>query len=160
MAIIINDVNTERFNFNGIPYYKNFTSLVEGTKIQIFSAYDRSFELMPFTDVSDVILNGSTFANVADLQDALLPVIYTRATLGTGTTSAVAPRITVFGNKFFLIKHPTNNNPSNVNVLERLDIIVNGFRSSTDFWYAAQYTTIGNVNDENNWTIFTDQGIT
>ncbi len=159
MAVIINTVDSTRFSLNGIEYFKNFTSFVQGNRIQIFNAYDRTFELIPYTIFSDVVLNGTTHANPAALQSAILPVIYTRDSLGSGGGTIVTPRITVFGNSFFLIKHPNNNNPSNVNTLEVNDMIANGFNSTSEFWYLAQYQTAGDINNVVNWDILNDQGL-
>ncbi len=157
MAIIINTVNDQRFSFNGIEYFKNFTSFVAGDRIHIFSAYDRCHELTPFVTFDEVTLNGVTFATVSELQSALLPVIYTRATLGAGGNIAVTPRITVFGNKFFLVKHPANNNPANTDVLELNDFITDGFRSANEFWYSARYKTLADKDAEVNWEFYSRQ---
>jgi hypothetical protein len=82
---IINNINAQRFSFNGVEYYKNFTPVVVGNKIRILNAYDSAIELTSFpTLFSDFEVNGNTFLNVADLQSALLPILFTRATLSGG----------------------------------------------------------------------------
>ena len=153
MATVINTVNTQRFSLNGVQYFKNFTSFVVGNEIQVFSAYDRTFCLIPFTDFTEIKLDGTIYTDVESLQAALLPVIYTRATLGTSTDVAGLPIITVFGNPFFLKKHPSNNNPALVNTLQLNDIIVSGYRSTTEFWHAARYKTAADQNNTDNWQI-------
>lgn len=157
--IVINTVNDERFSFNGIEYFKNFTSFVAGNKIHIFSAYDRCQELAPPVLFSDITLNGVIHGSISALQSAILPVIYTRTTLGGdgGGANLIPSRITVFGNKFFLIKHPNNNNPANVSVLELNDLITNGFRDGTEFWDKARYKTLQDKDDPVNWEFYTRQ---
>jgi hypothetical protein len=82
---IINNINAQRFSFNGVEYYKNFTPVVVGNKIRILNAYDSAIELTSFpTLFSDFEVDGNTFLNVADLQSALLPILFTRATLSGG----------------------------------------------------------------------------
>jgi hypothetical protein len=82
---IINDINTQRFSFNGVEYYKNFTPVVVGNKIRILNVYDSSIELTSFpTLFSDFEVDGNTFLDVESLQSALLPVLYTRSTLSGG----------------------------------------------------------------------------
>lgn len=157
MAVIINTVNNERFSLNGIEYFKNFTSFIAGSKIHIFSAYDRLHELAPFTLYTDIVLNGVVHGSVSALQSAILPVIYTRATLGSGSSTVVPSRITVFGNKFFLIKHPANNNPANVDILELNDFITDGFRDANEFWYSARYKTLADKDVPVNWELYSRQ---
>lgn len=80
---IINNVDTQKFSFNGVEYYKNFTPVAVGNKIRILNVYDSAIELTSFpTLFSDFEVDGNIFLNVADLQSALLPVLYTRETLG------------------------------------------------------------------------------
>ena len=42
-----------------------------------------------------------------------------------------------------------------VNTLQVNDMIVSGYRSATEFWYAARYKTAADVNDVINWEIQT-----
>jgi hypothetical protein len=83
MRIIVT-VNATRFSLDGIQYFKNYISKVAGSQIIIFNAYDRKDVLVDWTAFGDVQVNGITYGNVANLQSALLPVIYTRQSLGGG----------------------------------------------------------------------------
>lgn len=80
--IVINTVNAERFSLDGIEYFKNFTPVVAGDTIRILNTYGACFDLLKSTNYADFIVNGSTYASSALLQSALLPVIYTRSSLG------------------------------------------------------------------------------
>ena len=81
---IINTFNAQRFTLNGIQFYKNYISEVAGESISIFNAYDRKDVKVDFTNFANINLNGVIYPNVADLQSALLPVIYTRSSLSPG----------------------------------------------------------------------------
>jgi len=74
--IIINNIDGAYFEFNGIRYFKNFTSVVAGSKLRILNVYDSKIELLALVNYDQIILNGDVYANVASLQSALLPVIY------------------------------------------------------------------------------------
>ena len=88
--IIINTVNAKRFSLNGIEYFKNYISEVAGNQLTVFNAYDRKDVKVEWSSFNNFIIDGVTFANVADLQSALLDVIYTRASLGnTGAVTSV-----------------------------------------------------------------------
>lgn len=64
------------------------------------------------------------------------------------------PKVEVFGNQWTLIKHPTNNNPSNRATLENNDFIVNGFFNNTTLWDKAQCLDASNKDLEASWTVF------
>lgn len=80
--ITILDINSEKFSVNGIPYFKNFTPIPILDKLRIVNVYDSKLELVPYTDFSEFTVNGVTYGSVAALQSALLPVLYSRNTLG------------------------------------------------------------------------------
>lgn len=84
MNYIVN-IDSKKFSVNGIPYYKNFVPHVIGDSLRIINQYDSSFELVGYSKYSQFTVNGQTFLNVATLQDALLPVLFSRNTLGAGT---------------------------------------------------------------------------
>lgn len=92
--IIIVDIDEQKFSLNGIPYYKNFMPHAIGDKLRIVNTYDTKFELVPFFNFDEFSVNGSTFGNIIDLQDAILPVIYTRSTLGGGGGGGYTPDAT------------------------------------------------------------------
>ena len=79
--IVINNISSTKFSFNGIPYWKNFLPQVKGQKIQVVNNYDDNIILTDYEMYSDYIVDGITYASVALLQDALLPILYTRASL-------------------------------------------------------------------------------
>ena len=81
--IVINTVNAERFSLNGIEYFKNFTPVVAGDTISILNTYGNCIDIVKSTNYANFTVNGLTFLNVASLQGALLPVVYTRNTLGS-----------------------------------------------------------------------------
>ena len=85
--IIIETYTSTKFKLDGIPYLKNYISEVAGNQITIFNAYDRKDVRSNWLHYSEITLNGVVYGNVADLQNALLPVIYTRASLGGATAS-------------------------------------------------------------------------
>ena len=82
--IIINTVDTERFSLDGIEYYKNFTPVVAGDTLRLQNTYN-DIHLFQSTNFADITVDGTTFASSALLQSALLPVIYTRNSLGAAT---------------------------------------------------------------------------
>jgi hypothetical protein len=127
--ITINTVSATKFSYNGINYFKNFTPVVFGNKISILNTYDACISLTTApTHFSEYVLNGQTFASVALLQDALLPVIFTKNGLITtqwgdidGSISAQADLQNVLNAKADLVsgKVPASQLPSYVDdVLE------------------------------------------
>lgn len=91
--IVINTVNSERFSLNGIEYFKNFTPVVAGDSISILNTYANCFTLVNSTNYSQFTVDGVTYASVALLQSALLPVIYSRGTLGVSINTSIAANI-------------------------------------------------------------------
>lgn len=91
--IVINERSGNRFEIDGVEYFKNFTPVVRGNKVKIVNTYDHRIEIMPLTEYTEVTLDGSVRANLEALQSALLPVLFTKQTLG-GEGSAVWGTIT------------------------------------------------------------------
>lgn len=83
--IIINEVNTQRFSLNGIPYLKNYVSHISGNFIEIFNCYERSDVLVPPTHYNQFRVNGAEHFTIGQLQSALAGVLYARTTLGTAS---------------------------------------------------------------------------
>lgn len=88
----ITNINSQRFTLNGISYYKNFLSQivgdpVAGDVVRIVNAYDSKFELLRPTKISNISVNGLTYPNAVSLQMALLPILYSRGTLGDGNSA-------------------------------------------------------------------------
>jgi len=105
--IVIETYTSTKFKLDGIPYLKNYISEVAGNQITIFNAYDRKDVRSNWLHYSEITLDGVVYGNVSDLQNALLPVIYTRASLGGATAS------------FDLIVYEEGDTPiSNVNEIE------------------------------------------
>jgi hypothetical protein len=73
--IVINTVNDGVFTHNGIPYFKNFTPYVIGSRLKIVNTYNNCIVLNDFLAVDHFIVDGVTFTEIEDLQAALLPVI-------------------------------------------------------------------------------------
>lgn len=90
MIAIVN-INSEKFTFNGIPYYKNFMGIVAGDYIHIVNVYDSKIALTKDGPVKydKFTVNGISYASAALLQSALLPALYTRNTLGGGGGGSV-----------------------------------------------------------------------
>lgn len=85
---IINTLNDKRFTFNGIQYFKNYVSVVHGNKIEIFNCYERKDVLVELSHYNQFSVNGTVYTSAAQLQEALLPVLYSRINMGDGSTFA------------------------------------------------------------------------
>jgi hypothetical protein len=81
--IVILTINSEKFSLNGIPYFKNFMPHVVAGMLKIVNVYDSKFELCELQKFSNYSVDGVVFSSLAVLQDALLPVIYTRNSLNS-----------------------------------------------------------------------------
>jgi hypothetical protein len=81
--IVILTINSEKFSLNGIPYFKNFMPHVVAGMLKIVNAYDSKFELCELNKFSNYSVDGIVFSSLAVLQDALLPVVYTRNSLNS-----------------------------------------------------------------------------
>jgi len=99
---------------------------------------------------SDIATDTSNFDNnLSALDDTVQKALDTIDDILLGDT----PTVVVNSNKFFLRKHPDNNNPSNKNILETNDIIFDGYWNTTTWWPEAQYLG-GDVDTIGNWTPF------
>ncbi|RWW99717.1 beta strand repeat-containing protein [Flavobacterium cerinum] len=85
---IINTFNDKRFILNGIQYFKNYVSVVRGNKIEIFNCYERKDVLVELTHYNQFSVDGTVYTSAALLQEALLPIIYSRINMGDGSTFA------------------------------------------------------------------------
>lgn len=88
----ITNLNSQRFTLNGIPYYKNFLSQiigdpVSGNLVRIVNAYDSKMELLRPTRIDEISVNGLTYPSAQALQNVLLPILYSRGTLGDGNST-------------------------------------------------------------------------
>lgn len=79
---IISTISNKRFSLNGIEYLKNYVSRVAGDKVEIFNNYERSDVLVSLQHYSEFRVDGVDFDSATELQSALLPVIFSRGTLG------------------------------------------------------------------------------
>lgn len=93
MNVILN-ISPEKFSLNGIHYFKNFMPHVVAGKIKIVNTYDSKFELIGLDDYSNYSIDGVNYSDVSTLQDALLPVLYSRNSLGY--SSGVPPEVSDF----------------------------------------------------------------
>ena len=64
------------------------------------------------------------------------------------TESVIDNKVTVFGNEFELIKHPSN---STNGVVEVNDIISNGWVDSTTYWPMAICLSVTDINNLSSW---------
>lgn len=85
---IISTFNDKRFTLNGIQYFKNYISVVRGNKIEIFNCYERKDVLVELTHYNQFSIDGIIYTSAALLQEALLPIIYSRINMGDGSTFA------------------------------------------------------------------------
>ena len=76
MAIVIVDIDSERFSINGINYTKNFISVVSNDLVRILNVYDSRLVLQDNANYADYTVDAASFGSAALLQIALLPVIY------------------------------------------------------------------------------------
>lgn len=83
--IIIQNINSQKFSLNGIPYFKNFMPHSISGKLRIVNIYDTKFELVPFINLNEFSVDGIVYGTTLELQNALLPIIYTRNNLGSAT---------------------------------------------------------------------------
>ena len=91
---IIDTVSDQRFSLNGIEYLKNYVTEVHGSKIEVFNCYERNDVLIELTDFSEFKVNGEVYTTAAQLQAALLHVLYSRSTLGGDSPdSAIIPSL-------------------------------------------------------------------
>lgn len=79
--IQINTVDNQSFKIDGIKHFKNFMPVVAGTTISIINVYN-GYQLNQSTIFNQYSVNGVTYSTVEETQEALLPVLYTRDTLG------------------------------------------------------------------------------
>lgn len=98
MVAVINSINATSFSFNGVPYYKNFISVVSGDRLKVLNTYDSAIVLNDFSDYGDYTVDGSTYGSAALLQAALLPVLFTRSSLAGVTVNGDITEIDRTGN--------------------------------------------------------------
>lgn len=84
MAILIVTVDAERFSIDGIEYFKNFMSFISGSTLQIVNVYDSKLVLLNFTSFSEIKVDGASFATVALLQSAIMPVLFNKQAPSAG----------------------------------------------------------------------------
>lgn len=96
MNVILN-IDSRKFSLNGIPYFKNFIPHVMGTKLRIVNAYDSTLVLVHLDSVDKFSVDGVIFISISELASALIPVLYTRDSLGgaNGSQNNVPMRINI-----------------------------------------------------------------
>jgi hypothetical protein len=80
--IVIQNTNSMRFSLNGIAYLKNYITAVHGNRVEIFNCYERCDVLVESTHYSQFSVSGTIYGSSAALQTALLPILYSRNTIG------------------------------------------------------------------------------
>lgn len=83
---IINTLDDKRFTLNGIQYFRNYVSVVRGSRVELFNCYERKDVLVPLADFTEFTVNGSLPDSAANLQEALIEVTYSRIT-GSGSST-------------------------------------------------------------------------
>lgn len=135
--IVINTLGTDKFTFNGIEYFKNFTSLVFGDYIKIQNTYNDITLKVLNNDLflySDITVDGLTYASPELLQSALLSVLYSS---GRDETNSDFKLI----DKVFNISH--TGTTANVTVYT-INIPANTFKEGSRFYVKAEIEKIDN----------------
>lgn len=85
--IIINVIDTNKFDFNGLVYPRLFMSIAQGTTgLAIHNVNDVKQQLLGPTHFSEIQVDGVTYGSLVETMAALVPVLYnTTTTVGTGT---------------------------------------------------------------------------
>lgn len=99
MNVIVN-IDSQKFSFDGVPYFKNFMPHVLGTKLAIVNVYDSKLKLCDYENFANFSVDGVVHGSVEELTQALLPVLFTRASLGMipGTTPTL-PQVLAQGDR-------------------------------------------------------------
>lgn len=170
---IIETVSAQRFSLDGIEYFKNYISEVAGNQITIFNAYDRKDVRVDWEHFGNVEVNGIVYGNSADLQSALLPVIYTRNSLapsggGVQTVNEEAPdidgNVTVDGTNINVTNPVTSTETTLNEALEDINDNVGGVPDlqavtdlnnelTTDINIKSPVFQIGDLDDDNTGTV-------
>lgn len=141
--IIILNINAEKFSLNGIPYFKNFMPHVLAGKLKIVNVYDTTFQLAELNSYSNYSVDGVVYTSVVTLQNALLPVIYTRNSLGNSffTTTPIP---------YLELRHIAKG-INNTLLTEEPGDLFEGFKDQFVYWQKAVWNG-GDRNDRNNYT--------
>jgi hypothetical protein len=83
--IVVETIDSGSFKLNGVPYVTNFISEIVGDKVIIFNAYDNRFNKTELTKFDEYSVDGVVFGSAILLQEALIPILFTKPT-GTGGT--------------------------------------------------------------------------
>lgn len=142
--IIILNIDSEKFSLNGIPYFKNFMPHVLAGKLKIVNVYDTVFELAVLDHFYNFSVDGIIYESVSDLQNSLLPVIYSRNSLGS--SFFITPPITYLELRW--VAHGVGHvNP----LVEEPGDIFEGWKDATTYWTRARWNG-GDRSDRNNYT--------
>lgn len=87
MIAVVQDISATRFTLNGIQYPKTFLPFVVGSKVKIINTYDSNIEIVPPSNLNDFTVDGNQFASVALLQEALIPALFTKSSIGGVTVN-------------------------------------------------------------------------
>ncbi len=79
MTYTFKDISTTKFSINDREFYKTFIAhYISDSIIKIFNVYDSTTPLIQSTLVSDIDIDGTTYANATLLMNALTDVLYVR----------------------------------------------------------------------------------
>lgn len=98
MIAVVQNISATRFTLNGIQYPKTFLPFVNGDKIRIINAYNSNSELVTPSDLGDFTVDGSQLGSVALLQQALIPIVFSKSSAAGIEISGDFTSITRVGN--------------------------------------------------------------
>lgn len=87
MIAVVENISATRFKLNGIPYPKAFLPFVNGNKLKIINTYDSNIELVTPSSLGDFTVDGAQHSSLELLQEALLPVLFTKSSIGAITVN-------------------------------------------------------------------------
>lgn len=82
--VIIQDINSDKFSLDGIPYLKNFLPVVNGNNLRVVNTYDSKIVISDYKLYSEYSVNGTVYNSITELQDSLLDILYSRVGFGVG----------------------------------------------------------------------------
>ncbi len=102
MSEVFRNISTNKFELNGIQYFKNFLIRVIADSILLANVYDTRFVLLASTHYSQVSISSGgnlvTYESVADLVANLNDIVYFRSGQGGGPGEIFVETFTGLGN--------------------------------------------------------------
>ena len=136
--VIITDLGNGRFELDGIEHYKNYTPVTAGNNIKILNAYDSDLVLLNTTNYANVEVDTVTYGNIADLQAALLPVIFERDGLAIPGNPLITATKETFTATDLQTVFNLSSSPTNV------DVFIDGqvLTETTDYTFSGSTVTL------------------